>query len=353
MDHKRVIVAFSPSIKRAKLTCDMLSSVHHQEGLIMDAPTADPAGIGRTKLGIACGMGAGALWGLVFLAPALVRAFTPLQLAIGRYLAYGVISAVLVAPRWRDLTARLTGREWLWLGWLAMTGNTLYYILLSQAIQTSGIAMTSLVIGFLPVAVTIVGSMDRDAVPLYRLIPSLFLCAGGAVCIGWQALAAHTATSASAGVPLTGLACAIGALVSWTVYAVGNSRCLARLDHISAQDWNLLTGIVTGAQVALLIPLTLLTEPLHHAAAAWLGFGSVSVGVALMASMAGNALWNRMNRLLPLTMVGQMILFETLFALIYGFLWEQRWPHPLEVAAFALVVTSVVSCIHVHRKYQE
>ncbi|AOX21485.1 hypothetical protein A0U90_13335 (plasmid) [Kozakia baliensis] len=49
-------------------------------------------------------------------------------------------------------------------------------------------------------------------------------------------------------------------------------------------------------------------------------------------------------------MVGQMILFETLFALVYGFAWERRLPHPLELGAFALVVASVLSCVSVHRK---
>ena len=37
--------------------------------------------------GILCGMLAGALWGMVFVAPAWLAAFTPLQLAAGRYLA--------------------------------------------------------------------------------------------------------------------------------------------------------------------------------------------------------------------------------------------------------------------------
>ncbi len=59
-----------------------------------------------------------------------------------------------------------------------------------------------------------------------------------------------------------------------------------------------------------------------------------------------------MSRLLPLTMVGQMILFETLFALLYGFLWERRLPMPLEVAAFVLVVASVLSCIAAHHRYR-
>lgn len=311
----------------------------------MDIAIANPSDTHRTYWGIACGVGAGALWGLVFLAPELVRDFSPLQLAIGRYLAYGILSAALVAPRWRTLLARLTRREWLSLAWLALAGNTLYYILLSTAVQTGGIAMTSLVIGFLPVAVTIIGSRDRGAVALPALTPSLLLCAAGAACIGWQAIAMP------AGGRVIGLACAIGALASWTAFAVGNSRCLARLGHVSAHDWNLLIGLVTGAQAVMLVPATLLLEPIRHGTAAWLTFAGVSIGVAVFASIVGNALWNRMSRLLPLTMVGQMILFETLFALIYGFLWEHRLPRPLEIGAFGLVVASVLSCVAAHRRH--
>ena len=68
----------------------------------------------------------------------------------------------------------------------------------------------------------------------------------------------------------------------------------------------------------------------------------------MLASLVGNSLWNRASRLLPLTLVGQMILFETLFALIYGWLWEGRWPTLLEVAALTFVVLSVLSCLAVH-----
>ncbi|MGY0675691.1 EamA/RhaT family transporter, partial [Xanthomonas campestris] len=47
----------------------------------------------RLMAGVASGMGAGALWGLVFLAPQLLAAFSPLQLALSRYLAYGAVAA--------------------------------------------------------------------------------------------------------------------------------------------------------------------------------------------------------------------------------------------------------------------
>lgn len=298
--------------------------------------------------GIGFGMGAGALWGLVFLAPELVSEFSPLQLTIGRYFFYGVFSALLIWPQRQAIFARIKRSEWLALIWLSLAGNTLYYVLLASAVQLGGIAMTSLVIGFLPVAVTIIGSRDQGAVPLQRLAPSLLLCVGGAICIGWQAIALPA--SGSAKTQLVGLLCAIGALVSWTSYAVGNQRWLVRLRDVSAQQWNLLTGIVTGAQALILIPLALAFSHGHHGELAWLRFAGVSMGVAIFASIAGNALWNRMSQILPLTLVGQMILFETLFALIYGFIWEQRLPTLPETAAFMFVVTSVISCVTAHQK---
>lgn len=313
----------------------------------MSAATIGQAPNNRTAVGVACGIGAGALWGLVFLAPELARDFNPLQLTVGRYLAYGLIAWMLLAPRWKAVTSRIGRGDWLNLFWLGLAGNTLYYILLSAAVQTGGIAMTSLVIGFLPVAVTIIGSRDRDAVPLRRLHLPLMLCVGGAVCIGWQALAAPAETSHLA--RFIGFACAVGALASWTFFAVRNARCLGRLGSVSAHDWNLLTGVVTGAQSLLLLPIAALTAAAHHEPSAWLRLAGVSIGVAVLASIAGNNLWNRMSRLLPLTLVGQMILFETLFALIYGFAWEQRLPTLMEGLAFVLVVLSVATCLRAHQ----
>ncbi|WP_431777384.1 DMT family transporter [Ottowia caeni] len=304
-----------------------------------------------TRTGVACGVGAGAFWGLVFLAPELVREFSPLELTVGRYFFYGLFAAALIAPRWGSLVARLPRPQWWNLAWLALSGNTLYYLLLASAVQLGGIAMTSLVIGFMPVAVTVVGSRDRGAVPLRRLAPSLLLCAVGAICIGWQALAGIDAGSVTAlgQQPLIGLLCGVGALASWTAYAIGNARTLVQLKQVSSHDWSLLTGLATGAQSVLLIPLALFLNQASHSLEAWARLGAVSIGVALLASIIGNALWNRMSRLLPLTLVGQMILFETLFALLYGFLWESRLPTWLEALALVCVVASVLFCVAAHR----
>ena len=72
--------------------------------------------------------------------------------------------------------------------------------------------------------------------------------------------------------------------------------------------------------------------------------------VGIFCSVVGNALWNHASRALPMALMGQMIVFETLFASLYGFLWERRWPGGLEAAALVLLVAGVVSCAAAHRE---
>ena len=49
--------------------------------------------------GVVCGLLAGAMWGMVFVVPELLSAFTPLEMAVGRYVAYGAIALGLMLPR--------------------------------------------------------------------------------------------------------------------------------------------------------------------------------------------------------------------------------------------------------------
>ncbi|WP_313592117.1 DMT family transporter [Agrobacterium cavarae] len=302
----------------------------------------------KTGLGLFYGMLAGALWGGIFLAPKLIPAgFTPLQLSTARYLTFGVVALVLIAPKIKRVSAQFGRAEWIALLWLSLVGNLLYYVFISTAVQLSGVAFTSIIIGFLPVAVTIIGSMDHGAVSLKRLWPSLFFGAVGIIGISWQSLM-HDGTPMDAR-KLIGLAAAIGALASWTAFAVGNARWLVRLHAVSADEWNLMTGVVTGGIALVLAVPAFAFGGVAHPASDWMQFTMVAVGLGISASIFGNALWNRMSRLLPLTMVGQMILFETLFALLYGFLWEGRGPTLIESVAIVSVVLSVLLCMQAHR----
>src|SRR5690606_22591225 len=134
------------------------------------------------------GMLAGACWGAIFLAPSLVPNFTPLQLSAGRYLLYGLISLILIAPKLTRLSLSFGRREWYALLWLSLIGNIIYYALVSNAVQLTGVAVTSIIVGFIPVTVAVIGSRDHVAVSIAKLLPSLIFGAVGIIGVSWQAL---------------------------------------------------------------------------------------------------------------------------------------------------------------------
>ena len=303
----------------------------------------------RLMVGVACGIGAGALWGLVFLAPQLLAAFTPLQLAVARYLSYGAVAALVLAPRARQTAARLGRTEWWALVRLSLLGNLIYYVLLSSAVQWAGSAATALIIGLLPVTVTVFGSRAAGAMRLRRLAAPCALCVAGVALVAAQTLgSAPHAHGGGVGTRAAGLACASGALACWTAYSLRNARWLSQRPDISGSDWSLLTGVVTGTlALALAIP-AFAFDATAHAAADWARFWGMAMLLAVFASVIGSACWNRASRLLPPTLVGQMLVFETVFALLYGFVWETRWPTLLEAAAIACLLGGVLWCTWLH-----
>jgi len=317
---------------------------------------------GGRLAGVACGLGAGALWGLVFLAPKVAPEASPMLMSAGRYLAYGLIAAAMLAPRWGRVRGALDAASWRGLVWLSLAGNIVYYLFLVVGVHYAGVAASALIVGMVPVAVAVWGLRDPDAPSLARSAPPILLAAVAVALIGWGAFHGQGGHGQDGGghgggepVPggdlhqtLIGLACAVAALVSWSIYAIGNSRWMARLPNVSAHDWSLLTGVVTGGLALLLVvPAVLLGLPAN--ADQWMRLAGVSLGVAVFASILGNALWNQASRLLPLSMLGQMIVFETLFAFGYGFLWEGRGPTALEIVAIVLMIVSVVWCVQAHK----
>ncbi len=298
--------------------------------------------------GVASGAAAGALWGLVFLAPKLAPEASPLMLTAGRYVAYGLIAVLLIAPRWRRVTAALDGKAWRALAWLSLAGNIVYFAFLVVSIHFAGVGASALIVGMVPVVVALWGLKDRDSPPLSRVAPPIAVAALAVGLIGWESLSQGGGAGHDGVQTLIGLACALAALLSWSAFAVGNSRWMGRLPEISPHDWSLLTGVVTGGFALLLAIPAVLTMGVWSSEG-WLRFIGVSFTVAVFASIIGNAFWNQASRLLPLTMLGQMIVAETLFAFLYGFLWEGRGPTVVEIVAMILMVVSVVWCVRAHR----
>ncbi|KJJ98890.1 multidrug DMT transporter permease [Burkholderiaceae bacterium 26] len=306
-------------------------------------------------IGVLCALLAGAMWGMVFIAPRALPAFSPWELTLGRYLAYGAIAAIAAAPILPRIAHKITRADCLALFRQSCSGNLVYFVFVAFGVQLAGVAPTSLIVGILPITVTMLGRRDHGAVPLSRLIWPLLVVAAGIVCINVD-LFGHEAATAAANVRpvwqrIAGIACAVGALCSWTWYAVDNARYLQRNPHFSSNEWSALYGISSGILSAALTLVALLavgTSWVNAGGRVWGTFWVVNAAVALGASLIGNNLWNIASRRLPLTLSGQMIVFETLFALAYGFVYDDRWPRPLEMAAIALLIAGVGWSVRLH-----
>ena len=64
--------------------------------------------------------------------------------------------------------------------------------------------------------------------------------------------------------------------------------------------------------------------------------------IGLSASWLGTLFWNRASQLLPTSLAGQLIVFETLSALLYAFLLRGSWPGAATLAGVGLLVAGVV-----------
>ena len=104
---------------------------------------------------------AGALWGAVIVAPSLIPEVHPVVISCVRFLLYGLFATLLAVPIARSLISRLTRQDQLLLLELALTGNLVYFILLSAAVQYAGVATASLINGLIPVAVMLMGRCFR------------------------------------------------------------------------------------------------------------------------------------------------------------------------------------------------
>ncbi len=308
------------------------------------------------RLGILFGVLSGAVWGAVFLIPALLPQFPPLLLASGRYLLYGAVS-LLLAARWLPrLVRRLERGDLRLLVELALTGNLVYYVLLASAVQMAGVASTSLIIGATPVVITLLGRRDAGAVSLRRLLVPLGMVLAGVACINLDVLLSAHAQARPMGERVLGMVLAVGAVLSWAWYAARNARFLQTQTRFDDNQWSLLWGMVTGALgglvwlVVLALPGDAFLPDAGTTSADWARFWGLNLFLAIACSWFGNWMWNAAARRLPLTLSGQMLVFETLFALLYGFSWAQRWPTPLELIAVVLLVSGVTLSARRHAR---
>lgn len=303
-------------------------------------------GSGNLVRGVGFALLAGAVWGMVFVAPVLLPEYSPPALAFGRYLAFGVV-ALLLAWADRDRLRSLQRKDWVHAFKLSLVGNIVYYLFLSNAIQAAGVPLASVLIGTLPVVIAVSANWHQRSLPWRRLLPSLLLMALGIACINaaeWRLLR----EGAGSGY-LLGAALALVAVAAWTWYPLHNAAWLQQNPQHATSTWTTAQGVAT-------LPLAALgwvLMGLWHGATGtgeWVmglgprpaAFAGLMLAMGMLASWAGTWAWSRASTLLPTALSGQLIVFETLSALTYGYLQRGQRPEGTALAGIGLLVAGVV-----------
>lgn len=307
--------------------------------------------------GVLFGATAGAFWGLVFISPLLLSSFSALEIAAGRFLVYGAVSLLLITPSilwlWRQLSLLDLGVLLI----LGALGNVVFFALLAGSIQQLGIGPASLVVGMAPIVITLLARRASDSTPFSALAGPLLFIFSGILLINADALVAAKNASQPLSQSIWGLLMAFGALISWSLFTILNAQALKRQVKVSSTLWSYLTGVSAGLWALVLAAIlwsahsSLIPSEAAATGKDWHLFWTVSIGVGIGGSLIANIFWNCASRRLPLSLTGQVFVFEPVFALLYGFFYATRLPRPLESLAIILLISGVLWAMNKHQQH--
>ena len=292
--------------------------------------------------GLLAGLGAGALWGLVFVMPRMLGAYSGVDLTAGRFVAYGLLAALMMVSglnsrRWPDLPQAAAA-----LG-MSVLGFSGYYLLLVLAIQDAGTEVPALIVGTIPLWVMLLG---KPAGLRWRgLWLGLLLTLAGLVLMAY---ASYDFAEVRGGHFMRGVLLATAAMACWTLFALLNAAWLKRYPEVSATDWANWLGIGSGLS-GLLLWWGAGSDVAALAAQPDLGlFALLCLGTGFGSAWLATILWNMASQRLSASLCGQLIVSETVFALLYSFAWDGQWPSLVQAAACALFILGILASIKGH-----
>ena len=290
------------------------------------------------------GLAAGALWGLVFVVPRMTPSLSAVDLTAGRFISFGAVAvlAMLLTAKSAKLP---TLNQALAAAGMSVLGYSGYYWLLAMSITDAGSEVPTLIIGIIPIWMMIWGK--PETLRWRALLPGMLLTMVGLALMTLASLHAM-GTIAGDGAFWRGVVFACLAMVSWTIFGLMNAAWLHKHPEVSASTWTNWLGVATGAG-ALLLWLAA-GSPAQALRAldnkAWLAFVCVATGIG--SAWLATIFWNVASKRLSASLCGQLIVAETIFGLIYSFLWDQSWPSGVQLAACVLFIAGILASIRAH-----
>ncbi|NGX53316.1 MAG: Inner membrane protein YtfF [Chlamydiae bacterium] len=300
-------------------------------------------------MGLLYALGACFVWGLIFVIPHFLGDFSPIELTLGRYLCYGILSAVLFFRRGTFHLRRYSFKIWGTVLLFALISNMLYYVAVVFGLRYATAPVTVLLLGMCPILVAFYGNWHAREIAFRTLIIP-------AVCIGiglilvnvseidWKFGGLYTARQY-----IWGLLAVISAVLGWSLYAVQNARFLKKNSDVARTDWATLIGMGTLFWVIIFGVVLLLWAPQEqlnlsrftHLSGGTLRFLGGVIILGVVSSWLGCYFWNQASTFLPMSLMGTLIIFETIFSLSLVFLVQLQMPTIWEFVGIAAMLAGI------------
>ncbi len=307
-------------------------------------------------VGVLYGVIACMIWGFVYLVPLVLPGYDPAYIAAGRFVSFGLLAGPLVWLERQELR-HYSLSDWIYVAKLGVIGNIAYFWCLTYCIQYAGAPFAGMCMSLVPVLVALVSNFRSRrkgrGLPVTRLAPGLILILAGLVIANLTEfeLVAEASEGGSARFWF-GVFMGVLALLTWTWYPIRNAEWLLSHPERSARTWSTAQGLTTlPFALAFYLVVWMMDDPgrpLLGDDPLWFVFVAAASGI--ICSWLGIVFWNAMSQRLPTALGGQLIVFETIFAVIYAHMLRGTWPATTMTAGMVLLLAGVLLSLRAFRQ---
>ncbi len=283
------------------------------------------------------------VWGLIFVIPQFMSEFSSIEVVLGRYFFYGIISATLFLKACTAKKCKYPRAIWGKALSFSLVCTIGYYTCLVLALRYTLPAVCALIIGVSPIAIAFYGNFQQKEVAFKHLMFPSFLILAGLLIINIP----HFEASSSPRNYLLGILFSILALLAWSWFVVANARFLRHYPHVHSSDWSTVMGVTTLFWTILLAIIFVFFDSsfqiekylVWDSALKHFLIGSMILG--LFCSWIGAYLWNKASIYLPVSLAGQLTIFETIFGVLFVYIIDQTSPSLIDIIGIIILLSAV------------
>jgi drug/metabolite transporter (DMT)-like permease len=286
--------------------------------------------IGLLSLTCAC-----LCWSLVFIIPLLLPEFSPIEIALGRFFCYGLLSFGFLAVKNRSLFQKKYLYLWKKGTVFGFFSTLLCFTSMVFCVRLASSSVTALIYALSPITIALLGNRKEKVYNQKDLMLPLAIMLIG---ILFTNLGAFKTANTSLFTFMTGIIFGFIGLFSWTWFACENSQFMQKEKNITLTDWSLLMGT---AMLILTVIIALLIYPFISFRWTMQFFiGSFLLGV--IGTWLAFFFWNFGSKKVPVSLAGQMMILEVIFGLSLVFSYFKKWPSSFEIIGATLMIFGVV-----------